>query len=338
MDLLDEDYALFSEYYNINTTGYWEDEKYVFIKTTDDQSFAQKFGLDQDTLVSRVDAWMDTLKNARLNRPAPAVDDKILSSWNALMVSALCDAYKAFKDEKYLSEAVSIADFINQNQLFESGEVMRTYKNGEATISGFAEDYATLIEAFINLYQVTLESKWLESAKKLMDYTIRNFLNQENQMFFFTSKSSTELIARKMEVYDNVIPSSNSILAKSLFVLGRYYYNEDYIELSSQMLSNVLRDIEKSPISFTNWLDLYVSQSNPFYEMAVSGSESGQLVKAIQGNYLPNVILAGSTSEVNIPLLKNKYNDGDTFIYVCVNGTCKLPVTEVDLALKQINK
>ena len=104
------------------------------------------------------------------------------------------------------------------------------------------------------------------------------------------------------------------------------------------MLSNVLRDIEKSPISFTYWLDLYVSQSNPFYEMAVSGSESGQLVKAIQGNYLPNVILAGSTSEVNIPLLKYKYNDGDTFIYVCVNGTCKLPVTEVDLALKQIKK
>ena len=171
-----------------------------------------------------------------------------------------------------------------------------------------------------------------------MDYSIEHFLNEENSMFYFTSNDVTGLIARKTEIYDNVIPSSNSIQANNLFKLGLYFYDKSYSNQAKQMLKNVYRDLDKSPTAFTNWLELYLNYTKPFYEVAVSGPEASDKLNEINNIYLPNIILAGSTKDDDLPLLINKFTEGNTSIYVCVNGTCKLPVNQVEMALKQIKK
>jgi uncharacterized protein YyaL (SSP411 family) len=216
--------------------------------------------------------------------------------------------------------------------------LFHNYKDGKSTIDGFSEDYAHTIAAFIELYQATFDEQWLELSKKLMDYTMTHFLSKENSMFYFTSDNANNLIARKIDVLDNVIASSNSVLAESLFKLGHYYSNKSYTNLANQMLSNMNEDIENSPSGYTNWLVLYLNYSNPYYEVAISGPEAHSKLKALDRSYLPNILISGSNKNSDLPLLENKFIEDETFIYVCVNGTCKLPVEMAAKALEQILK
>jgi uncharacterized protein YyaL (SSP411 family) len=137
---------------------------------------------------------------------------------------------------------------------------------------------------------------------------------------------------------DNVIPSSNSVLAESLFKLGHYYSNKTYTTLAKQMLRNVNDVIEESPSGYTNWLVLYLNYASPYYEVAISGPEAHSKLKELDRSYLPNILISGSDKNSDLPLLQNKFISDETFIYVCVNGTCKLPVETVDKALEQILK
>ncbi|MEM1003243.1 MAG: thioredoxin domain-containing protein, partial [Bacteroidota bacterium] len=234
--------------------------------------------------------------------------------------------------------AIQIATFIENNLISDSGELKRSFKNEKSTISAFSEDYGLLIQSFINLYVVSLDKYWLDRSKQLMNYTIEHFQNKENEMFFYTSKSNSDLIMRKSVVFDKVIPSSNSVLAKNLFILGHYYYDQNFLRMSSQMLSNLIEDIDLAPLNYTNWLDVYLDHSSPFYEIAVSGSNALEKVKILNSNYLPNTAIAGALSEDNLPIMANKYDEKETYIYVCIDGTCKLPVTEINEAMNQIKK
>ena len=171
-----------------------------------------------------------------------------------------------------------------------------------------------------------------------MDYSIKNFLNKKNSMFYFTSNEVQNLISRKTEVFDNVIPSSNSIQAINLFNLGHYYYNENYSILSRQILSNINENIYISPAAYTNWLELYLNYVTPFYEVAITGKDAKNKLKKINEYFIPNKIVAGATKENNLPLLKNKFVENMTLIYVCINGTCKMPLQQVGKALELIKK
>jgi uncharacterized protein YyaL (SSP411 family) len=155
-------------------------------------------------------------------------------------------------------------------------------------------------------------------------------------MFFFTSDKEKDLITRKIEVDDNVIPSSNSIMAINLFKLGHYFSNKNYSKNASAMLNNVKASAIKYGGGGSNWLILYNNYLGDFYEIAVSGSEAVQKVKEINKAYIPNKLIVGSTKESDLPLLEYKYSDKETIIYVCVDGACKLPVKETEQALKQI--
>jgi len=254
------------------------------------------------------------------------------------MLKAYVDAYRVFGEQSYLDKAIKNGRFILENQITEEGALFHNYKNGTSTIDGFSEDYAHTIAAFIELYQATFNEQWLNTAKELMDYTLKHFLNKESSMFYFTSDNSINLIARKMEVLDNVIPSSNSVLAESLFKLGHYYSDKTYSTLANQMLSNVNEDIKEVPSGYTNWMMLYLDYANPYYEVAISGPDAQSKLKELDMHYLPNILISGSEKNSDLPLLENKYIDNETFLYVCVNGTCKLPVKDTKKALGQILK
>jgi len=335
--ILEDDFSLFSEYYNINSYGKWEKENYVLIRRKSDILITDEFSISQIELEQKKKNWKNKLRAYRDNREKPRLDDKTLTSWNALMIKGYVEAFKTFQIQAYLTEALKNAQFIIENQLQSNGALNHNYKDGQSSINGYLEDYATLIDAFISLHEVTLDEKWIRLSKKLTDYTYENFYNQENSMFYFTSKKDEKLVARSFEYRDNVIAASNSIMAKNLFILSHHLDNEKYLNTSSKMLHNVRPEIETYPSGYSNWLDLTENYKNKYYEIVVVGKDANSKIKELNTSYLPNALVAGSLKESTNPLLKYRYIDDETLIYVCVNNSCKLPVSEVSEALKLLN-
>ena len=337
--LLKNDFSLFKDFYNTNDFGFWEKDTYVLIRTQSKVDFAAANKITLIALENKIANWKSTLNSARNKRIKPNLDDKILTSWNALMIQGYVDAYKALGDKEYLEIAIKNANFLIDHQLRKDNGLNRSFKDGLSTINGYSEDYGTVIQSFISLYEVTLDEKWLATSKSLIDVLFVNFFNEKNQMFYFTSKEDESLIARKYEVNDGVIASSNSIIANSLFKLGHYFSDANYLKISEQMLNNLKEDVQMNPANYSNWLNLMTNFTNPFYEVVVAGNNAMEVNRSLINNYNPNILIAGTSKENNtLPLLLYKYNEDETLIYVCVNGTCKLPQTNIKKAIESIEK
>jgi uncharacterized protein YyaL (SSP411 family) len=332
--LLKEDFELFSNYYNINNYGFWEHDNYVLIRKDDDDSIIKKHNLTKTILVEKKEAWKVLLLKERNQRAKPRLDDKTLTSWNAIMLKGYTDAYRVFGNDDYLAIAEKNANFIVNNQLREDGGLYHNYKNGKSSINGYLEDYAATIDAFITLYENTLDEKWLTTAKGLANYTFDHFFDSASNMFFFTSNEDASLVSRSIEYRDNVIPASNSIMAKNLFKLSHYFDNEHFSATAMTMLNNIKPEMQEYPSGYSNWFDLMLNYAQPYYEVAIVGANVKQKIDELNKTYIPNKLIAGSTSENNMPLLENRYNPNNTLIYVCVNKACKLPVSKVKDAIK----
>lgn len=207
---------------------------------------------------------------------------------------------------------------------------------GKISINGLMDDYAFTASAFIELYQATFDEKWLVEANKITAYTLQHFYDSTSGMFFYTHNRYSNLISRKMEVADNVIPSSNSEMAKNLFVLGQYFYNDDYNSKARQMLVNIKDDLQKNIAYYSNWGLLEIAFVSPPFEVAIVGNKYRDLRQEMDANYLSNILLSGDSSEGNLPPLESKLVESHTNIYVCQDKSCKKPVTEVSKALEQI--
>jgi len=334
--LLKTDYDLFADYYNINDYGKWENNSYVLTRTKTDTEFAKTYKLDINDFKSKVKNWQNTLLKTRQKRPKPRLDNKVLTSWNALTLKGYIAAYKTFDDARFLQTALKNAHFIDSIMLKPNGSLLRNYKNGKKTIEAYLEDYVTVADAFIELYQITLDTKWLTRAKQLTDYCFDNFFDDALQMFYFTSHSATGLVAKKIETDDNVIPSSNSVMALNLFKLYHYYSNTKYLETALQMLHNVKKKALAYGAGASNWLTLYNYSLSNYYEIAIVGPKAGEFTKAFNAMYMPNTLIAASLTDSNLPLLESRFSPNETLIYVCVNGACKMPVATIKEALKLI--
>jgi len=333
---LENEFELFSEYYNINSFGKWEHENYVLIRSKTDAEITKRFSITLEDLQQKKKEWKAALLEYRNKKPKPRLDDKTLTSWNGLMLKGYVDAYKIFQKESYLNIALKNAQFIANKQMKPDGALYHNYKDGKSTINGYLEDYAAVIEAYIALYEVTLDETWMDYSKKLADYTFEKFFDEENSMFYFTSEEDQKLFTRNFEYQDNVIPASNSIMAKNLFKLSHFYDESRYKETATQMLKNVQPKIEQFPGSFSNWMDLLANYQNDFYEVVVMGKEAISKTKVINTRYIPNKLVAGSTKKNDSYLLEGRYMEGETFIYVCVNNTCKLPMKDPEKAINSI--
>jgi uncharacterized protein YyaL (SSP411 family) len=337
-DILGKDFELFANYYNINDFGYWEDEKYNLIRNTSDQDFADRHQLDLKTFKHKVSSWKKALFRQRSQREHPRLDNKTLTSWNALMLKGYIDAYRVFGDEKFLNIALKNAHFLKRNQLRFDGGLNHSYKNGKSTINGYLEDYSTVIDAYIALHQITMNEEWLQISKNLTDYCFVHFFDKTTNMFFFTSDQDEDLIARKTEIYDNVIPASNSIMARNLFALGNYFNNTTYTKTAQKMLHNVKKELQEYPSGHSNWLQLYSDISGAFFEVAILGTNARAHLNEIQQYYIPNKLIAVSTTNSTLPLLKHRFQSNKTLIYVCVDGTCKQPVSDSKKAVSQMKE
>jgi uncharacterized protein YyaL (SSP411 family) len=328
--------SIFNDYYEVKKGGNWEHVNILYRKKNEEKILSE-YNLTSDELKEIIDGAKATLFEARAQRIRPGLDDKVLTSWNALMLKGYLDAYQAFGNNAYLDRALKNADFIVRQQLQKDGRLNRNYKDGKSSINGFLDDYAFTIRAFVSLYEVTFDESWLEKAGLVADYALDHFHDDKNALLFYTSKLDPALIARKKEVEDNVISSSNSAMARSLLQLGTLTYNTTYVEKAKEMLRLLIPQLEstKQTNFYSNWCGLYTELAFPLYEVAVVGPDYQQLQQELQAGFHPNALYLGGAREGNMELLKDKLQEGETFIYVCQNKVCQLPVQESEKAVAQ---
>lgn len=333
--ILGNDSALFHLYYNVQDMGNWEDGVNTLYKTRSDSDLEKLTKLSINEIENVINPASDKLLKEREKRIRPSLDDKVICSWNALMCKALIDAANAFEDVEILKDAIISANFIQNNFLKENGPY-RIYKNGKLSGSAFLEDLAMMADAFISLYQSTGEIKYLNTADSLIKECIENFYDNESGLFFFKSKKDVQLITRKLDTGDDVIPSGNSVIAKCLLYLSSYFSNNSYREISDKMLLKVSSRMKEFPSAYSNWVQLALIRSYGLYEIVITGNNASGKVNQIRKKYLPNAIIAWSKNgENDLSLFEGRDMNND-LIYVCQDRACKLPVTSAEEALKQL--
>ncbi len=322
-------------FYQISDFGNWENGKNIPHYNSDKSTFADENGMSVNELNSILQEANNMLLEQRTRRIRPATDDKILTSWNALMVSGYVSAYKALGNEQYLKGAISTAHFLETNMMKESGLLYRVCKDGKVSIEAFLDDYSFLADAYITLYEVTFDLHWLQLSQLLTAYVWNHFGDAENDLFFYTSDQAENLIARKHEISDNVIPASNSVLAHVLYKLGIMLENASYSHMAEKMILKIRNEIALQGAYYANWAMLLGKMVYSSYEVAILGENAISVNLEMQKKYLPATVFAGGISE-NLPILQNRLVDNKTVIYVCQNKTCNIPVYSAMEALRLI--
>jgi len=322
--LLKDDFELFSDVFNINNFGLWEEDNYVLIQTKSLDEIAVQNRISLVELESKKKSWEQLLYNEREKRAKPRLDDKCLTSWNAIMLKGFVDAYKALKNDYYLRTAINNANFIIENLWIPEGNLLHNYKNGKSTINGYLEDYCFVIESFIALYEVTFDENWLQNAKQLTDYCFEHFYDKKDQFFSFTSNIDDALIAKHFETEDNVIPASNSVMANNLFQLSIYFNSSYYEKVAREMVGSIVPNIDY-PSAYSNWLSLFLNYSEQNKELAICSKSASEYGSKLNEQYLPNLIIAGCEKKSNLPFLKDRFFEEKDFFYLCQNKTCSLP-------------
>ena len=334
--LTEGDHLLMAEYFNVTQAGNWEEEgTNILLRSKTDEEFAQSKGIPVEELQQKVQFAKERLLEQRNRRVRPGLDDKCLTAWNAMMIKGLADSANVFKEPIYYEMAKKAADFILINLKTENGGLYRNYKSGKASIDGFLDDYAFFIEALLALYAVDFKESWLQEAKKLTDRVLSDFNDSNSPMLFYTSAGSEALIARKHEIMDNVIPSSNSVMAQNLQVLGLLFDEDAYLEKASAMLAAVKPQIKTYGSAYSNWATQLLNEVYSLNEIAITGNDIESVTRELNAVYIPNkVTIAGTNS--TLPLLKDRQSL-ETKIYICRNKSCQLPVNTVEEAIKLIN-
>lgn len=335
---LGDESDLFCDYYNINQLGYWEHNQYILMRTEDDQTFAANHQISVEELGKRVENWKTRLLAERSKRVRPGLDDKILTSWNALTIEGLLHAFTAFENPDYLELALANANFLNKNLSDKNGHLFHAYKNKQARIPAFLEDYAFVIEAFTTLFEATAEKIWLDRAAQLTEIAFQEFFDAKISMFYFSGSGQIDLITRTLEIHDNVIPASNSAMAKNLFRLSYLLGKPEYGETARKMLETISGSMSEYPSGYSNWSQLLLNLTGSHYEVALVGPDAVKRLQKLQKHYLPQVVFCAGIGENELPLLQNRYVPGKTLIYVCRDNSCQLPVETAEEALNVLRE
>ena len=334
--LLKDEYPLFAAYFQVNNATFWENGKYILYRNSSSEKFSKKHNLSKQELQQKIKNWKELLLSERQKRVRPALDDKTLTSWNALVIQGLTDAFKAFGDERFMKLAVRNGMFLRENLMMKNGKIYHVWKQGKHSVSGFMEDYALTMQAFISLFEITGDTLWLKSAGKLLVYSKKHFYDEESGMFYFSEKEKKQVIANFFQNEENVMPAANSVMANNLHKLYLLEGIPEYMRLAENMLEKVTSQFKQYPYFFANWGILKLKITEPYFEIAVCGADTVHKVSAMQSFYLPNVVWAISTQKSDLSMLKERYVEGKTLIYVCREGACRLPVEGVTEAMQQI--
>jgi uncharacterized protein YyaL (SSP411 family) len=333
---LSNDFDLFADYFQVNEIGYWEHDNYILMRNKNVAELAVKYNLTILKIDEVIEKCKIILKAIAKTRVKPGLDDKTITSWNAMMCSAYARAYLTFGNEEYKIIALKSIGFVLKELVQTNGKLYRTYKNGASKINGFLDDYAFVIEALQQIYIVTQNEDYLNKAKSFTELVLKEFNNSNSEFLFYTDQNSSDLITRSTETSDNVIPASNSQMALNLFYLGNHFSEPFYIKKATHMLNLVVEEFKHYGAGYSNWGCLALHLTYPFKQIAIVGNNVNEKLLQVHKHSFTNAILAVSQTKSNLPLLLNRFVDAETLIYVCENSVCKLPVNTVEEAIEQI--
>jgi len=341
-----EDAGLFCQYYGITKSGNFEGANILHISTRF-EDFAGKTHIVPHELQRRLGEMRRQLSAARKRRPPPGVDDKILVSWNGLMISTFAYGYQVLGEERYRHAAVRAADFILTHVRSEE-ELLHAYRAGHSHVKGYLDDHAFLLQGLLDLYETTFDSRSIQHAQSLAQQMLRQFWDAKAGGFYFTQGGNTDLILRTKRAADGAMPSGNAVAAHALLRLAKLTGREDYSQKAEEALKVFSASLERFPSEFASLLCALDFYLGPTKEIAISGqtrdASTQGLLAAIRERYLPNKVVgvidpnAKDAGEIvrMIPLLASRPMLNDmTTAYVCENFVCKLPVTSVS-ALEQL--
>ncbi|HSG42967.1 MAG TPA: hypothetical protein VLA72_07420, partial [Anaerolineales bacterium] len=345
---LKDDSAFFEAAYGVIAKGNWEGST-VLQRALDDESLAARFKIDVETVPDKLAESHAKLLSVRDSRIRPSTDDKVLTSWNGLMLAAIAEASRAIaKDDASASlHSAQRGDFYYQlttrnaefllKALRPNGKLKHSWRNEKTTNEVFLEDYAALILGLLELYQTDFNNKWFSSAKELADEMIDLF-EDTNGGFFDTSKDGETLLIRPKDVQDNATPSGNALACEALLKLAEFTGEGKYRDLAEKSLGLVFNMAPQYPTAFGRWLSAADFALGNVKQVAVTyetdGEDSSELIQLIQSQYRPNVVVALSAyppSKDAPPLLKDRpLKNGKTTVYVCEGFVCKNPVNSLD--------
>jgi hypothetical protein len=316
----------FIETYGIKREGNWEAGKNVLSIAKEKRNMATR---------AELTGARHTLLAARAKRTRPSTDEKTLTSWNAMMLNGYVDAFRATKVQSYLEEALKNVAFLLQGHIKPNGHVFHSLSPTGDAVEGFLEDYAWAARAMINLYEVTFDIRWLDIARKITEEAVEEFSNKKGGFFYFSPQNQINPVVRKTEVYDNVIPSSNSVFAEVLFRLGEYFQEARYEQLAREAVTSASTRDPALGVYLANWARVAQMMKYQPFEVAVTGPNAVAEANQLQSNYLPTAFFMGGTEE-DLPLLEYKLVKDKTMFYVCRNRVCKQPTEERSVALDQL--
>jgi uncharacterized protein YyaL (SSP411 family) len=330
-DVLQDDFDFAKEYYRIGAEGYWEHEQNILLRVLTDEEFAQQHNMSLSEVGDRVQRIQSKLMTLRNQRIRPGLDHKCLTSWNALLVTGFVEVFKALRASQYLDKAVQLAEALHKQMRDTTGVLLHVQTNGYSKQPAFLDSYAFLADAYISLYEVTGQEQFLLQAKVLGDEALHHFSDARLGLMYFTSSNGESLIARRMELQDNVIPASNSAMCKVMFRLAHHFEDSGYETISEKMLSQALQQISNAS-GYSNWLQAFMWHAFPFYDMVFTGERSSEWLVRLHQQVLPHVLVAASTIKSELPLFANRFGTNSA-IYVCAGKVCFAPVTELEDAL-----
>ncbi len=333
--VLGQDEPLISAYYQATEEGNWEEGNNILYVKDSQDIFVSENNLKPADWQTMLNTARVKLLDQREKRVKPGLDDKILTAWNAMTVCGLVDAFMYLEDRIFLDAAIKNMKFI-LSELSDSTMLFRSYKGKRSATQGFLDDYAYTIQATIKLYQGTFDESWLGYAVRFTTYALEHFFDEGEKFFFYTSSSAEKLISRKKEIFDNVIPSSNAIMAQNLFTLGAMLDNEDWKETAGKMSSSLSSLIRSEPNYMSQWAIALAEIKKGFKEVVIVGPGFDKLRAEIERDFLPFILVEGTSLHSDLPLLRGKVAvDGIDTIYVCENRTCQLPVHDLAAAKLQ---
>ena len=324
-EILGSESAWFCAYYQVEDQGNWEHTNILWVNNSIEET-AELLGISSESLSVSLEKSKKIVLAERAKRIRPATDDKILLGWNALMNTAYSKAYAALGLTAYKQRAIDNMAFLSLKMAKSDGSWNHTYKNNQAKLPAFLDDYAYLIQAYIHLQEITGNGDYLLQAKALTEMVITHFTESETGFFYYTHAQQTDVILRKKEVYDGATPSGNAIMALNLHYLSMIFDLKEWDLQASRMINSLQNAILKHPGSFGVWASLIQILQAGTIEIAIVGVESKNNLLPVLNRYIPNKIIQSTETNSSIfPLLSKKETKAELAFYSCKNYACKTP-------------
>jgi len=339
--ILGSDSEIFCIYYDVTDGGNFEGNT-ILANNINASSLGFKFGKSEPEIQNLISKCSEKLLEIRNKREQPGKDDKIITSWNGLMVSAFLSGYRITDNPKYLDAARQSIDFFESN--FEKNHILhRTFKNAEAKLNGYLDDYAYMANASVDMFENTSQPKYLLFATNLANYLITHFWDDSTNGFFFTSDNHEKLIMRPKNNYDLSMPSGNSVAAYVLLKLYHITQNKQFLETAKKIIESQAISAAENPFAFGYLLNaLYLYYQKPT-EITIINDNNFELISSLRKKFLPESIMVLVENQSNLEALSKhpffsgkEFQNEKTTVFVCKNFSCSLPLSDLSEIEKEL--